>query len=55
MKIPYMRGILGQYIYAIKEKNAVVIRLGHKRSHEYVNHHTKDIYLYLDEAMKILK
>jgi len=55
MDIPYMRGILGQYIFAIKEKNAVVVRLGHDRSHEYIDHHTKDIYLYLDEAMKILQ
>ena len=54
MKIPYMRGILGQYIMPIKEKNAVVIRLGVERSKEYKNHHPLDIYLYLDVAMKIL-
>ena len=55
MQIPYMRGILGQYIYPIKEKNAVVVRLGHDRSREYINHHPKDVYLYLDMAMKILE
>lgn len=55
LKIPYMRGILGQYILPIKEKNAVVVRLGHDRSHDYKNHHPKDVYLYLDVAMKILK
>jgi len=54
MKIPYMRGILGQYIMPIKEKNAVVIRLGVERSKEYKNHHPLDVYLYLDVAMKIL-
>ncbi|MCF6169993.1 MAG: beta-lactamase family protein [Bacteroidales bacterium] len=52
--IPYMRGILGQYIFAIPDRNAVVVRLGHERSKEYIGHHTKDIYQYLDAAFKIL-
>jgi len=52
--IPYMRGILGQYIFAIPGKNAVVVRLGHDRSHEYKDHHTLDIYTYLDAAFMIL-
>lgn len=55
MEIPYMRGILGQYIIPIKEKNAVIVRLGHERSKVYVNHHTEDIYFYLDLAIKILE
>lgn len=54
-QIPYMRGILGQYIFPIKEKNAVVVRLGHKRSTEYINQHPSDVYHYLDMASKILK
>jgi CubicO group peptidase (beta-lactamase class C family) len=53
-KIPYMRGILGQYIFSIREKNAVVVRLGHDRSGEYVGRHPKDVYLYLDAAFEIL-
>ena len=53
-KIPYMRGILGQYIFSIREKNAVVVRLGHDRSSEYIGRHPKDVYLYLDAAFKIL-
>lgn len=54
MKITYARGILGQYIFVIPQKNAVVVRLGHKRDDNYKNHHPVDIYLYLDEAFKIL-
>ena len=54
-QIPYMRGILGQYVFPIKEENAIVVRLGHDRSQEYTNHHPKDVYLYLDLAMKILQ
>ncbi len=54
LKIPYMRGILGQYIFSIREKNAVVVRLGHDRSSEYIGRHPKDVYLYLDAAFMIL-
>lgn len=54
-QIPYMRGILGQYVFAIKEKNAVVVRLGHKRSDELVGPNRKDIFVYLDAAFHILE
>ena len=53
-RVPYMRGILGQYVFAIPEKNAVVVRLGHKRSNEKMNHHPVDSYLYLATAKKLL-
>ncbi len=53
--VPYMRGILGQYVFAIPEKNAVVVRLGHKRSKEYKNHHPLDTYLYLETAKQVLE
>lgn len=51
---PYMRGMLGQYIIAIPDRDAIVVRLGHKRSDEYVREMTTDIYRYMDLAMKIL-
>lgn len=53
--IPYMRGILGQYIYAIPEKNVVVVRLGHERDNEYVGDYTKDVAEFLDAAYYILE
>ena len=52
--IPYMRGILGQYVFVIPGENAVLVRLGHKRSVEKLNHHPKDSYLYLKVAKKLL-
>ncbi len=54
--IPFARGILGQYIFSIPDKNAVVVRLGHKRSDKRTFHSEipDDIYLYLDAAMEIL-
>ena len=55
-KIPYARGILGQYIFVIPGKNAVVVRLGHKRSENRTKdkHVPDDIYLILDAAMEML-
>ncbi len=51
--IYYARGILGQYIITIPEKNMVIVRLGHKRSKEKINHHPVDLYEYIDLALKI--
>ncbi len=49
MKIKYARGILGQYIIAVPQKNAVVVRLGRKRSEQKIDGiHPSDIALYLD-------
>ncbi|RLD58412.1 MAG: serine hydrolase [Bacteroidetes bacterium] len=53
--IPYARGILGQYIFVIPEKNAVVVRLGHKRDKRKKNHTPVDAYLYLKAAFDILE
>lgn len=53
-QIPYARGILGQYIFIIPEKQAVVVRLGHQRDATYEQNHPKDIYLYLDAAYSML-
>lgn len=53
--IPYARGILGQYIFVIPSKNAVVVRLGHERDKEYAGAHPLDVFEYLDVAYKILE
>jgi len=55
ISIPYMRGILGQYVFVIPNENAVVVRLGHKRSSKKTNHHPDDTYLYINTAKKLLK
>jgi len=55
MTIPYMRGILGQYIFAIPELNAVVVRLGKKRSETRTEqHYPDDIDVWLGAAIDIL-
>ncbi|MFQ3213917.1 MAG: CubicO group peptidase (beta-lactamase class C family), partial [Marivirga sp.] len=53
--IPYARGILGQYIFVLKDKNAVVVRLGKRRSNLLINNHPSDVYTYVDAAYELLK
>ncbi|WP_461639812.1 serine hydrolase domain-containing protein [Labilibaculum euxinus] len=55
MNIPYMRGHLGQYIYSIAEKNAVVVRLGKQKDKIKQGQITLDIPKYVDIALKIIK
>lgn len=56
LNIPYMRGILGQYIFVIPELDAVIVRLGRLRDKEYVveQGYTKDMDLWLDAGLDIL-
>ncbi len=56
MKIPYMRGILGQYVFVLPEQRAVVVRLGHKRSEQRSpQHYPDDIDTWLGAAWEILQ
>lgn len=56
MEILYMRGILGQYVFAIPELNAVVVRLGHKRSDtRSAQHYPDDIDTWLGAAVEMIQ
>jgi hypothetical protein len=55
MSIPFQNGLFGQYVFAIKEKNAVVVRLGESKPVKPVHHHQPEIYSYLDAALSVLK
>ena len=48
----YARGIKGQYIIIIPEKNIVIVRLGHQRTPNLDNHHTIGLYQYIDFALE---
>ena len=53
MHIYYARGILGQYVVAIPDKNILMVRLGHKRSKERINDHPADLFTYIDAALDL--
>jgi CubicO group peptidase (beta-lactamase class C family) len=53
LRIFYARGILGQYIICIPEKNMIVVRLGRKRAPKTGDEHPKDFFIYLDAALEI--
>ena len=49
----YMRGIRGQYVFAIPDLNMIVVRLGHKRAAKAGDELPSDIFAYLDAAMEL--
>lgn len=57
LEIPYMRGILGQYVFAIPAKNAVVVRLGRQRDKRYCEeqYYPLDVNTWLDGALSVLE
>ena len=56
LKIPYFRGILGQYIFVIPELDAVIVRLGKDRDKEYnvEQEYNKDLETWLDAGLAII-
>ncbi|MCD8072364.1 MAG: beta-lactamase family protein, partial [Alistipes sp.] len=56
VRIPYMRGILGQYVFAVPGENAVIVRLGKKRSEtRTAQGYPDDVDTWLDAGMEILR
>lgn len=56
LHIPYMRGILGQYIFVVPELDAVIVRLGKKRDKEYnlKQVYTKDMEVWIDAGLEVI-
>lgn len=55
MSFPAFRGLGGQYLFVIPEKQAIVVRMGHERSDEYQRENTVDMEEYLNMAFRILQ
>lgn len=55
LSFPAFRGLGGQYLFMIPQKDAIVVRFGHKRSDVYEREKTVDLDKYLDIAFKILE
>jgi CubicO group peptidase (beta-lactamase class C family) len=55
LTIPMARGILGQYIFIIPQKNAVIVRLGEKRIEKKDRQVPLDAYTWVDAALKVME
>ncbi len=55
LQIPYFRGVKGQFVYVIPEKNAVVVRLGEYVSQDRIHNHSVNSYTHIDAALEVLK
>jgi len=53
--IPTMNGLFGQYVYTIREKNAIIVRLGETKVTKPVHHFQPENFTYIDAALSILK
>ena len=53
LEVFYARGIKGQYIFCIPEKNMIVVRLGHKRADKKGDELPGDIFYYLDLGLAL--
>jgi CubicO group peptidase (beta-lactamase class C family) len=53
--VHYMRGINGQYIFVIPEKNTVIVRLGHQRSKERIDNIPADIFKWIEFGLDVVE
>ena len=53
LSIYYARGLWGQYIICIPEKNMIVVRLGRKFGKYLENGHHHDFYAFIDAAIEM--
>lgn len=54
-KVPSQNGLFGQYVYIIKEKNAIVVRLGETEVVKPIHHYQPENFTYIDAALSVLK
>ncbi|MCO5249506.1 MAG: beta-lactamase family protein [Chitinophagales bacterium] len=54
LTIPYFRGVKGQFIFVIPEKNAIVVRLGEYVSNKRIDNHPPEVFTYIDAALEVL-
>jgi hypothetical protein len=48
-------GLFGQYVFIIRDKNAVVVRLGESKVTKPIHHHQPEMFAYAAAALSILK
>ena len=53
LEIYYARGLWGQYVICIPEKNMIIVRLGKKWGNPLKDGHQEDFYFFVDAALKM--
>ena len=53
-KVFLMRGHLGQYVIVLPDENLIIVRLGHSKGEISSIKSKGDVYVYIDEAVKML-
>ena len=54
-RVFYMRGHLGQFVIVLPEDDVIIVRLGHlKGKQTKTDPHSNDLYVYIEEALKML-
>ena len=53
MYIYYARGLWGQYVICIPEKNIIIVRLGRKQGPKLDDGHYSDLYKFIDAGLEI--
>lgn len=53
ISVYYAKGLWGQYIICVPEKNMIVVRLGRKRGKNLGNGHYTDLYAFIDAALEM--
>ena len=48
-------GLFGQYVFIIRDKNAVVVRLGESKVTKPIHHHQPENFSYVAAALALLK
>ena len=53
LAIYYARGLWGQYVICIPEKNMIIVRLGRKYGDNLEDGHHDDFYAFIDAALEM--
>lgn len=54
MTIPSMNGLFGQYVYVLKDKKTIIVRLGESAPEKYKHHFQPENFDYVDAGLSVI-